>query len=96
MKNPLQKLQADFPDNKIEFTWKNEGQLTHIVVDGKRLAFKGLSRTLFSLLQYHDVSLDEELYVILKMMVEEIIRLKTPEKPDVPTPIENGPTGFQG
>ena len=70
MKNPLQKIIADYPENKIEFQWKNDGQLTHIIVDGKRLGFRGLSRSLFALLQHQDVSFDEELYRILKTMVE--------------------------
>jgi len=74
MKNPLQKLVAAYPNNKIEFLWKNDGQLTHVVVDGKRLGFKGLSRSLFSLLQYHDVSFDEELYRLLDEMVQALLK----------------------
>ena len=72
MKNPLQKIISDYPQDKIEFLWKNDGQMTHLVVNGKRLRFSGLSRSIFALLQYHDVSFDEELYKILKTMVEEL------------------------
>jgi hypothetical protein len=76
MKSPLQKIIADYPDNKIEFVWKNKGQLTHIIVDGKRLGFTGLSRSVFGLLQYHDVSVDEEVYNVLKAMVDSIVKSK--------------------
>ena len=79
MKNPIQKIIADYPNNKIEFQWKNEGQLTHIVVDGKRLGFSGLSRTVFALLQHHDVSFDEEIYRILKEMVDALIDVSKEE-----------------
>ncbi len=75
MKNPLQKIIADYPDNKIQFQWKNDGQLTHIIVDGKRRGFKGLPRLLFTLIQYHDVSLDEQLYNLLKAMVDQLIEV---------------------
>lgn len=76
MKNPLQKIIADYPDTKIEFEWKNEGQLTHIIVNGNRLGFKGLSRSLFALLQHQDVSFDEELYRILKTFVDNLKKIK--------------------
>ena len=76
MKNPLHKLVADYPNNKIEFEWKNEGQLTHIVVDGKRLRVSGISRSLFSMIQTHDVSLDEEFYGILKKLTDALIAHK--------------------
>ncbi len=96
MKNPLQKIIADYPDNKVEFEWKNEGQLTHIIVDGLRLRVSGLSRSIFSLIQHHDVSLDEELYRILKELAKALV--EESNKIPKPAPVENlnGPTGPQG
>jgi hypothetical protein len=76
MKNPLHKIVADYPNNKIEFEWKNDGQFTHIIVDGKRLKVTGVARSLFGMIQKDDVSLDEELYNLLKKLTDALISYK--------------------
>ena len=80
MKNPLLRLVAEYPNNKIQFVWKNDGQMTHIIVDEKRLGIKGLARSIFTQIQTSDVSLDEELYSILKRLIDSLIKYTPTEK----------------
>ena len=73
MKNPLEIVKARFPANKIKFNWKDEN-LQSVDVDGKNVKVNNVLLGIPSLLEYHDISVDEEIVAMLTMLINNTLR----------------------